>query len=567
MDFKELRKRLMRQIWENIQTEPPPVFKSAAVSEPQVEKPGEPKSRADDGEPSKTQTAEASPAPEPESSPDAPNPEGDTLRDRWQAALEQLPERERELLLRRFGLSGRETETLQSLGASLDITRERVRQLERRTLTKIFEHPGMAKQTSEHIARYSSDDSFFLTVDWLRGNDPWFRGAETQVIALAIERAVQPQRLYCIKIEQELYVADFSRATWDLNLKRAREMLKNRAAEQPPPRRSELRRELARLLSDDAESGWGGLLLERAYPRALFATVSETSSASGAPDADEVLVSLSTSAEGYVAKILLEIERPMHFREISKLIQEKYKFKIDERRTHNALGNHGYLFDRGVYGSLRHLPISPSAARALVRQVEELALGDAFSGQQWHCNEMLKALRQAGQDVEGLNVYLLHTLLRLHSERLDDLGRQMWIAGSGRVRDTGRRVRLFETAEEILEEHGAPMPNQELCRLVAERRGRSKTLALHPRGRLVRTDQSEWGLIDRDVLLSAEQIEQFVQAVLTRLEKGSAVTDVDLPALAESVTGVAGLYPVMLVSLLQLSGRISVGREGEVRIK
>jgi hypothetical protein len=51
--------------------------------------------------------------------------------------ISDLKEREREVILRRFGLEGRKKETLQSIGNSFGITRERVRQIENAALNKI----------------------------------------------------------------------------------------------------------------------------------------------------------------------------------------------------------------------------------------------------------------------------------------------------------------------------------------------------------------------------------------------------------------------------------------------
>jgi RNA polymerase primary sigma factor len=47
-------------------------------------------------------------------------------------ALEKMSNRERHVLVRRFGLDGRESVTLAELGAELGVTRERVRQLQRK---------------------------------------------------------------------------------------------------------------------------------------------------------------------------------------------------------------------------------------------------------------------------------------------------------------------------------------------------------------------------------------------------------------------------------------------------
>jgi RNA polymerase primary sigma factor len=46
-------------------------------------------------------------------------------------AIERLPERARHVLVRRYGLDEREPATLAELGEELDISRERVRQLQR----------------------------------------------------------------------------------------------------------------------------------------------------------------------------------------------------------------------------------------------------------------------------------------------------------------------------------------------------------------------------------------------------------------------------------------------------
>lgn len=51
--------------------------------------------------------------------------------------LRTLPEKQKEVISRRFGLAGGEDETLESIGQSFGITRERVRQIERDAFLKI----------------------------------------------------------------------------------------------------------------------------------------------------------------------------------------------------------------------------------------------------------------------------------------------------------------------------------------------------------------------------------------------------------------------------------------------
>ncbi len=53
------------------------------------------------------------------------------------AALEELTQREREVILLRYGLDGEEPRTLEEVGRALEVTRERVRQIESSALTKL----------------------------------------------------------------------------------------------------------------------------------------------------------------------------------------------------------------------------------------------------------------------------------------------------------------------------------------------------------------------------------------------------------------------------------------------
>ncbi len=59
------------------------------------------------------------------------------LRKISQNFLSPLKEREKEVILRRFGLFGREKETLESIGRDFGVCRERIRQIEKAALEKI----------------------------------------------------------------------------------------------------------------------------------------------------------------------------------------------------------------------------------------------------------------------------------------------------------------------------------------------------------------------------------------------------------------------------------------------
>ncbi len=60
-------------------------------------------------------------------------------------ALSSLSERERGVLMMRFGLLDGETRTLEEIGEHYGVTRERIRQIEKKTLTKL-RHPAQAQK-------------------------------------------------------------------------------------------------------------------------------------------------------------------------------------------------------------------------------------------------------------------------------------------------------------------------------------------------------------------------------------------------------------------------------------
>jgi RNA polymerase sigma factor (sigma-70 family) len=72
--------------------------------------------------------------------------EGDALS-QIDAALSELEERERLILVLRFGLHGQEPQTLEQIGEHFGLTRERIRQMQNRALAKL-RHPSRAHNLS-----------------------------------------------------------------------------------------------------------------------------------------------------------------------------------------------------------------------------------------------------------------------------------------------------------------------------------------------------------------------------------------------------------------------------------
>jgi len=65
-------------------------------------------------------------------------------------ALDTLPERERQVLEMRFGLTGDQPRTLEEVGRAFGVTRERIRQIENNTLRKLKQLPEAQRLNGSH---------------------------------------------------------------------------------------------------------------------------------------------------------------------------------------------------------------------------------------------------------------------------------------------------------------------------------------------------------------------------------------------------------------------------------
>ena len=75
----------------------------------------------------------------------------DLLREQIRNVLGFLSEREREVLEMRFGLNDGKDHTLEEVGRSFGVTRERIRQIEAKALRKL-RHPSRSKSLRDYLS-------------------------------------------------------------------------------------------------------------------------------------------------------------------------------------------------------------------------------------------------------------------------------------------------------------------------------------------------------------------------------------------------------------------------------
>jgi RNA polymerase primary sigma factor len=76
----------------------------------------------------------------------------DDMKRQIEKALNSLTERERSILKRRFGLGEDAPHTLEEVGQELDVTRERIRQIEVKAIRKL-RHPSRSKWLRAFLER------------------------------------------------------------------------------------------------------------------------------------------------------------------------------------------------------------------------------------------------------------------------------------------------------------------------------------------------------------------------------------------------------------------------------
>jgi RNA polymerase primary sigma factor len=72
------------------------------------------------------------------------------LKEQMDNVLETLSERERAVLMMRFGLEDGRSRTLEEVGRAFGVTRERIRQIEAKALRKL-RHPSRAKKLKDFL--------------------------------------------------------------------------------------------------------------------------------------------------------------------------------------------------------------------------------------------------------------------------------------------------------------------------------------------------------------------------------------------------------------------------------
>lgn len=457
-------------------------------------------------------------------------------------SLHALGTRERDILSRRMGLNG-PAETLSEIGESYGVTRERIRQIEAKTLAQLFKDEIWDDLLTEKLSSLLKNREFPLPMLGVEAIDSWFDGIAATNSAFRYVLSNMPGNLVgLVEIDGMIYLTFLSQQRWEAILFEAQSLLS--ASTEKGWTEQHCRSVVYALLPEDAAE-LRTLLWEKATALCHFSLNDSGGS---------ILRSYGRGAEQIVEAVLQDTERPLHYSEIFERVTARSKKEIDVRRVHNAAASVGYLLGRGTFGLVKHLPLSQQELVALADQAEAI-ISDGPPDRQWHTTELLITLIEAGSPPAVVaDKYVLDVALH-RSGALKSLGRMVWMQRLPNV-SSQARIDIRQAIVTIVRQAGRPLKATEIrLRLVAVR-GSNEHVQISTYPPLIRVGPSLWGLLERDVaLIPGEQIEfaNRLAALLSRRGVGLHASEIwnELPPLGELSTEAA-------LSLASLDDRIRI---------
>ncbi len=382
----------------------------------------------------------------------------------WRELVAGLPPLDRLVISRRSGTTS-EVETLEAIGRTLGVTRERVRQIQRRAFDALQRDGRWIDALSSHLESTLAGRA--MTLDEL-SCAPFWRWAVEDFgrIRYLIDHFLNPR---------------FSYARWDGSWLIAPGVVKEpdgafqafvRRPERPLPVTFETVRAQAREAGETACPGCGPLFEARVDGAFLLSEDRST------------VVGVGSTKQAQLRAYLIERGEPVPVTELEA------RFGRFARAPDHVYVERGLLALSSTIEGFDEWKkkLVPRCVHIVRKRGPEL---------QWMAGDLLDALRETGEVPDFLTVWLLSGMLR-RSKGLVNLGRLRFsLPGVG----DGQRIQFVPTLTRFVEEAGVPLERSELhARLSLETGFNNLTFNLAlvhlP---LLPIDPLRIGLLDRDV--------------------------------------------------------------------
>lgn len=478
--------------------------------------------------------------------------EQEPLISAFNRTIQSISDQRQVLILEsRLGIN-REARTLEDIATELGLTRERVRQIQKKTAQTILRNEFWDDILRIKLQTLMSARSSPLYLDELGIEDKWFQGFSGQLALLKniISAFSEIDDLRFLVINERTILSRVNNDQW----KEAKYDLLNMLEHTID----------SHYTIDDIELFVEDKLEKLSAPElssAMFESLSKDLNFSYI-DGQMTLLSVGNSLASHLKVVLEEQPQPLHYEEVVSLYEQKYGVPISERYVHSCLGYSNFiLFDRGTYGIEKHLDISDYDQKEIIEKVEEL-ISSGPQGRQWHSRNIAKIFKDSGF-YSKLNKYTITAILK-KSTRLTYLGKFLWKLHSEQD-DLSERLHIKKVAYDALKRAGAPLRTEALIVEISKTRGVGEHLQLHPNELFSRVDPSTWGLLERDFIIPLEQQSAFRDMMYIIFKsKGFALHKSELANQEFSTSPPEGLLGGHMMGLLIIDPRFKSWHGGLV---
>ena len=395
-------------------------------------------------------------------------------------ALNLLDNRSRDIIRRRSGLRDKE-HTLEMCGRVYKVSRERIRQIEAKTLKKLkhasFSLPWEEFETQLH--KVFNKGILPITLENLGASHSLFHHSEKhkKLLVYLITNAVK-QKYFISKFEDWEYLSRFHPDSIGEYTNNIENVLSNCEGKTKDECFS-----LAKQVLPANASEFSSILTERALKHCIWQE----------SDGAKVLriFSNQSSAVNVALSIILDSEFPVSNSQIEKLLQEKYptyELRNVINRLQDAPGI--FPFSHGTWGSINHIGLTDAEMqsfkiyiRDFLRQIER---------DQFHGAEVYNYISQFDPILrKKLTDFNVSGLIR-HFGSAVYLGRNMF----SKTGSNTERLQLHDLVVKALRESECPLKTKDIRKIIEKQRYVKKNFQVLPNDPIQRIGNGFFGLTD-----------------------------------------------------------------------
>ncbi|ABV87629.1 sigma factor-like helix-turn-helix DNA-binding protein [Shewanella pealeana] len=429
------------------------------------------------------------------------------LKEHFTQALSLLKDREKEIIELRMGFHGHIL-TLEEVGTKFGVTRERIRQIQKKHVARIIDTEYWDDCIYFKIDKLLTNRTEPLYMELLETEDDWFAGyiGKFKHLAAIIETFTEG-KLSIINVNGANIIGRIRQEAWDNLIFQLRINLIEKSKEGTWTL-SEIKTTLKSAVTENNCTELYFLLFDHFESAMIFNGIENNSK----------LIAIGKSRESAVLAVLQQAEAPLHFTEIAKRASKIFGKEVDVRTAHNSVASvGGRLFSRGTYG-LKHFNTLPNDLCEQIKIVCENLLLKNELLKQWHITEILNSLLNNFPSLSNkLDHYILNIILE-DSSKITYLNKNVWTRSDSNQTPKDR-IDMADAFTRILEDAGTPLKGNEIKRRLEKLRGVHEHLQIQGTARMIQIGPDYWGLIDRDVPGTKDDNKRLLDVIFAHLNK------------------------------------------------